>query len=58
MDDAISVEGKGACRFVYLRNRKGGSGVPTLSLAKKDKIGKKALEENANAVIGGCSSDE
>ncbi|PNY01499.1 hypothetical protein L195_g024797 [Trifolium pratense] len=58
MDDAISVEGKGAHRFVYLRSREDGSGVPPLFLAKKDKKGKKALEENANAVIGGCSSYE
>ncbi|CAJ2650183.1 unnamed protein product [Trifolium pratense] len=58
MDDAISVEGKGARRYVYLRSRKGGSGAPPLSLAKKDKKGKRELEENANVVIGGCSSDE
>jgi len=58
MDDAISVEGKGARRFVYLRNRKGGPSAPQVSLAKKDKKGKRELEENANVVNGSCSSDE
>lgn len=58
MDDAISVEGKGARRFVYLKNRKGGPSAPQVSLAKKDKKGKRELEENANVVNGSCSSDE
>ncbi|KAI5386988.1 uncharacterized protein LOC127101199 [Lathyrus oleraceus] len=59
MDDAISVEGKGARRFVSLRNKKGGTSAPPLSLAKRDKKGKGTLEETTtNAVIGGCSSDE
>ncbi|CAJ1939482.1 unnamed protein product [Sphenostylis stenocarpa] len=58
MGDAMAVEGKGNRKFVYLRNWKAGPSAPPLSLAKKDKKGKGAQEDNANVVTGGCSSDE
>ena len=58
MGDALAVEGKGNRKFVYLRNWKAGPSAPPLSLAKKDKKGKEAQEENVNIVTGGCSSDE
>ncbi|XP_004505234.1 uncharacterized protein [Cicer arietinum] len=58
MDDVIAVDGKGSRKFVFLRNRKAGPSAPPLSLAKKDKKGKGAMEEIANVVVGGCSSDE
>lgn len=58
LDDVLAVEGKGARRFVYLRNWKAGPSAPPLSLAKKDKKGKRAQEENTNVTTGGCSSDE
>lgn len=57
MSDAMAVEGRHR-KFVYLRNWKAGPSAPPLSLAKKDKKGKGAWEENANVVTGGCSSDE
>ncbi|TKY59078.1 Meiosis arrest female protein 1 [Spatholobus suberectus] len=58
MGDVMAVEGKGNRKFVYLRNWKAGPSAPPLSLAKKDKKGKGAQEENVNVVTGGCSSDE
>lgn len=58
MGDTMAVEGKGQRKFVYLRNWKTSPSAPPLSLAKKDKKGKGAQEENANVVTGGCSSDE
>lgn len=58
MSDAMAVEGKGNRKFVYLRNWKVGPSAPPLCVAKKDKKGKGAQEENVNGVTGGCSSDE
>ncbi|KAK7319881.1 hypothetical protein RJT34_04609 [Clitoria ternatea] len=58
MGDTMAVEGKGNRKFVYLRNWKAGPSAPPLSLAKKDKKGKGAQEENVNAVPGVFSSDE
>ncbi|ESW25341.1 hypothetical protein PHAVU_003G027700 [Phaseolus vulgaris] len=58
MGNAMTVEGKGNRKFVYLRNWKAGPSAPPLSLAKKDKKGKGTQEENVNVVTGGCSSDE
>jgi len=57
MSDAISVEGKGQKKFVYLRHVRAGPSAPSLA-SKKDKRGKGVQEENteANAVCG--SSDE
>ena len=58
MGDTMAVEGKGNRKFVYLGNWRTGPSAPPLSLAKKDKKGKGAQEENMNIVTGGCSSDE
>lgn len=57
MSDAISVEGKGHKKFVYLRNVRGGASAPPLP-SKKDKRAKGVQEDNTegNAVCG--SSDE
>ncbi|KAA8536204.1 hypothetical protein F0562_028682 [Nyssa sinensis] len=58
MADKMTVEGKGHCKFVYLRNLRAGPSAPPLVLAKRDKKGKGTQEENFDINAGCGSSDE
>ncbi|XP_059652885.1 uncharacterized protein LOC132299977 [Cornus florida] len=58
MADAMTVEGKGHRKFVYLRNSRASPSAPPLALAKKDKKQKGTQEENIDIITGCGSSDE
>ncbi|KAG6710518.1 hypothetical protein I3843_05G006400 [Carya illinoinensis] len=58
MDDTMTVEEKGHQKFVCLRNWKAGPSAPPLVLTRKDKKGKRTLEECMDNVTGRGSSNE
>ncbi|CDO97186.1 unnamed protein product [Coffea canephora] len=58
MADTLVVEGKGQKKLVCLRNSRGGQCAPPVVLAKKERNGKGAQEDNADVVAVAGSSDE
>ncbi|CAK9181231.1 unnamed protein product [Ilex paraguariensis] len=58
MVDAMTIEGKGNRKIVYLRNSRPSPSAPPLVLAKKDRKGKGTQEEYIDITTGGRSSDE
>ncbi|KAJ6896425.1 hypothetical protein NC651_022586 [Populus alba x Populus x berolinensis] len=58
MGDAMTIDGKGQKKFVYLKNWKAGPSAPPIILARRDNTGKGPQDESLDIVTGGGSSDE